>query len=152
MFIDEAGYATETETLIPFAGILSDNEQVTGQLVLAGDPRQLGPRIHSTFTNYCSLGISMLERLMDTVEIYARDEKSSKPHDERCVTKLTKNYRSHPEILKIPNKLFYNNDLEAIGNPQINMFCKWEYLPKNNFPIIFHNIEGEDQQDPDSPR
>lgn len=49
VFIDESGQATETETLIPIAGILSDSydEVLNGQIVLAGDPRQLGPIIHS---------------------------------------------------------------------------------------------------------
>ena len=43
VFIDEAGQATEPESIIPLAGVLSRS----GQVVLAGDPRQLGPVIYS---------------------------------------------------------------------------------------------------------
>ena len=44
IFIDEAGHATEPETVIPLSGLIGD--QVT-QVVLAGDPKQLGPVIRS---------------------------------------------------------------------------------------------------------
>lgn len=37
--MDEAGQATELETLIPLAGLASSNTRI----VLAGDPKQLGP-------------------------------------------------------------------------------------------------------------
>lgn len=59
VFIDESGYATETESLIPIAGILSnstDRGKVVGQIVLTGDPRQLGPVVHSNFVKYCGYG------------------------------------------------------------------------------------------------
>jgi len=44
LFIDEAGFATEPETVIPLA--LLDPRK--GQLVLAGDPEQLGPILRSS--------------------------------------------------------------------------------------------------------
>ena len=49
MFIDEAGHATEPEAVVPLAGILSRANQATGQgqIVLAGDPKQLGPVLRS---------------------------------------------------------------------------------------------------------
>lgn len=50
VFIDESGQATESETLIPIAGILSSKSMkgnISGQIVLVGDPRQLGPVIQS---------------------------------------------------------------------------------------------------------
>ena len=40
MFVDEAGQATEPETVIALGGILNSN---SGHLVMAGDPYQLGP-------------------------------------------------------------------------------------------------------------
>lgn len=49
VFIDEAGQATEPETLIPL-GLMSSADpshrgRLQGQLVIAGDPMQLGPGI-----------------------------------------------------------------------------------------------------------
>lgn len=58
IFIDESGHATETETLCAFAGILSAKESgsVSGQIVLAGDPKQLGPIIHSKLAKEYGFG------------------------------------------------------------------------------------------------
>lgn len=59
MFIDESGHATETETLIAIAGLLTCEENagtVLGQIVLAGDPQQLGPIIHSTYAKHYGFG------------------------------------------------------------------------------------------------
>lgn len=48
IFIDESGQATESETLIPISGFIFAMENtLPGQIVLAGDPKQLGPVIHS---------------------------------------------------------------------------------------------------------
>ena len=47
IFIDEAGHATEPETVIPF-GLLDPNMKKGGQVVLAGDPEQLGAMIRSS--------------------------------------------------------------------------------------------------------
>jgi len=45
VFIDECGQALEPEALIPVAGILGGaiRNRPGGQIVLAGDPMQLGP-------------------------------------------------------------------------------------------------------------
>lgn len=40
-----------------------------------------------------------------------------KRRNPKFINVLTKNYRSHPEILTIPNQLFYGGVLEAKGNP-----------------------------------
>lgn len=44
VFIDEAGHCTETESLIPLSCLLKIEN---GSVILAGDPKQLGPIIHS---------------------------------------------------------------------------------------------------------
>lgn len=39
--------------------------------------------------------------------------------------------RSHPAILKIPNELFYENELQVFANQmEREAFCQWEHLPK----------------------
>ncbi|KAJ1161863.1 hypothetical protein NDU88_002343 [Pleurodeles waltl] len=70
-FVDEAGQASEPECLIPL-GLMSE---VNGQIVLAGDPLQLGPVIKSRLAMAYGLGVSFLERLMARL-LYTRDEKS----------------------------------------------------------------------------
>ena len=47
IFIDEAGHATEPETVIPLTGLIRDAVRSGVQIVLAGDPKQLGPVIRS---------------------------------------------------------------------------------------------------------
>ena len=47
IFIDEAGHATEPETVIPLTGLIRDAVRSGIQVVLAGDPKQLGPVIRS---------------------------------------------------------------------------------------------------------
>ena len=29
--------------------------------------------------------------------------------------------------------------------------CKWEHLPQENFPVIFHGVNGRDQREGNSP-
>uniref|UniRef100_W5NEM5 RNA helicase n=1 Tax=Lepisosteus oculatus TaxID=7918 RepID=W5NEM5_LEPOC len=69
VFIDEAGQASEPEILIPL-GLLSERD---GQIVLAGDPCQLGPVVKSRLASAFGLGVSLLERLMER-PLYLRDE------------------------------------------------------------------------------
>ena len=47
MFIDEAGHSLQPECLVPLAGMFSTETPGGGQLVLAGDPQQLGPVLRS---------------------------------------------------------------------------------------------------------
>ena len=48
-------------------------------------------------------------------------------YDPNYVTKLVRSFRSHPDILKIPNELFYNNELVACADiSEREMFCAWK--------------------------
>jgi helicase MOV-10 len=67
------------------------------QVVLAGDPRQLGPVLRSVHAIRHKLNISLLERLMG-LPLYA------KPYNSSCITKLVKNFRSHPKVSIKPKK------------------------------------------------
>ena len=58
VFIDEAGYSTEPETVIPIANLLDIRQANGGQLVLAGDPKQLGPVITNNLAKTYSLGMN----------------------------------------------------------------------------------------------
>ena len=61
IFIDEAGQATEPESFLSIK-TLADNKT---NVILSGDPKQLGPVIRSGIARALGLEKSYLERLMD---------------------------------------------------------------------------------------
>lgn len=151
VFLDECGHAMEPECIAALAGIIEND----GQVVLAGDPYQLGPVIRnqqcfSSGKLFTSNGLdkSYLERLMEK-PIYQPEHNQ---HNRQVVTKLLNNYRSHKDILKESNEMFYNNELKSCGDQVlVNSLCNWEHLPKRNFPLIFHGVKGKDQREGNSP-
>lgn len=149
IFIDEAGQAVEPECIIGIAGLL---DPLKGQLVLAGDPQQLGPVLRSPLAQLHGLGQSLLERLMKHNALYQKSQDDNSRYDSRFVTKLLRNYRSHPAILKIPNELFYENELQVFANQmEREAFCQWEHLPRKGFPVVFHGVMGKDERESNSP-
>lgn len=62
LFMDEAGHAIEPEMIVPIIGLLTTSSgkrkpsQVKGSLILAGDPKQLGPVIQSKLAVHIGLG------------------------------------------------------------------------------------------------
>jgi len=61
IFIDEAGQATEPESFVSIK-MMADPKT---NIVLSGDPKQLGPIIRSGVARELGLETSYLERLMD---------------------------------------------------------------------------------------
>ncbi|XP_023590289.1 RNA helicase Mov10l1 [Trichechus manatus latirostris] len=150
VFVDEAGQASEPECLIPL-GLISD---VNGQIVLAGDPMQLGPVIKSRLAMAYGLNVSMLERLMSR-PAYLRDENAfgaCGAYNPLLVTKLVKNYRSHSALLALPSRLFYHKELEVCADPKVvTSLLGWEKLPRKGFPLIFHGVRGSEAREGRSP-
>ncbi|XP_030280361.1 putative helicase mov-10-B.1 [Sparus aurata] len=147
IFVDEAGQTTETECLIPISGLMDPGKC---QVVLAGDPKQLGPVISSRMAEDNGFGLSMLERLMRDIDLYKSDDTHG--FNNHFITKLLRNYRSHPAILKIPNRLFYKGELQAFAHVEKCIpYCKWELLPKKDFPLIFHGVAGTDEHEANCP-
>ncbi|KAF5356561.1 hypothetical protein D9758_008259 [Tetrapyrgos nigripes] len=148
IFIDEAGQATEPEVMIAIKGIADGRTNV----VLSGDPKQLGPIIRSGVARALGLEKSLLERLM-----WSEGEQGVYEEDwgyGKSVVKLIKNFRSHPAILKFPNEQFYRGDLQACGDPKvINYYVGSSHLVDKNkkFPIVFHAISGKDDREASSP-
>ncbi|GJJ10625.1 hypothetical protein Clacol_004852 [Clathrus columnatus] len=142
IFIDEAGQASEPEVMIPIKMLASEKTNI----ILSGDPKQLGPIVRSAAAGSLGLSISYLERLM------ARDIYDSHTGNGISVVKLIKNWRSHPVILKYPNEQFYEGELEAHGNQLVtHSLLQSNELVSTDFPIIFHGIIGEDMQQANSP-
>ncbi|KAL5770739.1 hypothetical protein ACOSP7_014893 [Xanthoceras sorbifolium] len=140
IFLDEAGQASEPESMIPIAN-LCNRETV---VVLAGDPKQLGPVVYSRDAEALGLGRTYLERLFES-EFY-RDE------DERFVTKLVRNYRSHPAILDLPSKLFYKGELLACKEDTSSSICaNVDFLANKEFPVLFFGIQGCDEREGNNP-
>ncbi|BGO95755.1 hypothetical protein NBRC10512_001591 [Rhodotorula toruloides] len=143
IFVDEAGQATEPQTFLPLS-LAGDRTKV----VLAGDPHQLGPVIHSHVSSNLGLQTSLLERLMSLPDYVETNHKA------RGITyvKLTKNYRNHPAILKLPNQLFYKGELESCAPHDIaNSLQGWDGWMNTGFPVMFHAVEGTEMREGKSP-
>ncbi|XP_041261262.1 RNA helicase Mov10l1-like [Onychostruthus taczanowskii] len=150
VILDEAGQASEPESLIPI-GLISEAD---GQIILVGDPKQLGPVIKSRLAQSFGLNMSLLERLSSR-ELYLRDEDAfgaCGAYNPLLITKLTKNYRSHSALLALPSKLFYHKELEVCADTSVvTSFLNWEKLPRKGFPLIFHGIRGSETREGRSP-
>lgn len=147
IFIDESGQAFEPECLVALSGILSTD----GKLILAGDPKQLGPIVRSPLAIRHGFQMSLLQRLMDTCPLYQKNQETGE-YNPQCVTKLVKNYRSHEAILRISNQHFYDEELLVCADElKRKKMCGWEWLKNKQFPILFHGVEGNQTRDQSSP-
>ncbi|KAM4734595.1 RNA helicase Mov10l1 [Anableps anableps] len=144
VFLDEAGQATEPESLIPIS-LISESD---GQIVLAGDPCQLGPIVKSKLAMAFGLGVSLLERLMAN-PLYTKQDWGYNP---KLVTKLIYNYRSHEALLTLPSRLFYKGELCFKAQRDIvDSLCQWKNLPKKDFPLFFHGVRGTEMREGSNP-
>ncbi|KAI6692557.1 hypothetical protein NL676_020267 [Syzygium grande] len=139
IFLDEAGQASEPECMVPVANLCRKETVV----VLAGDPKQLGPVIHSKDAEARGLGKSFLERLFEH-EFYLNE-------DIGFVTKLVRNYRCHPAILDLPSKLFYEGQLLACKENSSSVISSSDLLPNKEFPVLFIGIQGCDEREGNNP-
>jgi helicase MOV-10 len=70
-------------------------------------------------------------------------------YDERFVTQLLDNYRSHEAILQFSNAQFYDSRLRAKAlECAVNVACNWDCLPKQGFPIILHSSTESSEKEP----
>ncbi|KAH7522288.1 hypothetical protein FEM48_Zijuj07G0122400 [Ziziphus jujuba var. spinosa] len=139
IFLDEAGQASEPETMIPLSNLCRKNTVV----VLAGDPMQLGPVVYSKDAEINGLGKSYLERISEC-ELYSSG-------DENYVTKLIRNYRCHREILYLPSNLFYGGELVACKDDKGSLLERVDLLPNKEFPVLFFGIQGFDEREGSNP-
>jgi hypothetical protein len=164
IIIDEAAQQMEPEALVPLS---LANAKTT--IVLAGDDKQLGPRLHSRSVKHFKLGLSIMERLRDGNQPYSTDAGGIRAFSPPCYLKcskflfcnfflvdmfqLTSNYRSHQSILDFPSANFYGGKLKSVADKNvINKLLTWEELKNNpKFPVLFVPVEGEDLRDADSP-
>ena len=146
VFIDEAGQAMEPEVLIP----LQMRLRWAGEVVLAGDPNQLGPVVKSEIGKKLGLDLSFLKRLMTNFAMYQAD--SNGEFDSRFVTILVRNFRSNEKILEFPSQRFYDGKLEACAAPEITtLFKKFDWIKNKECPIMFKGVKGRHLKDGQSP-
>ncbi|KAJ7270752.1 P-loop containing nucleoside triphosphate hydrolase protein [Mycena haematopus] len=159
LLIDEAAQAAEPELLIPISVVLPGTQgdlssapstglsfgsirpSITPQLVLCGDPNQLGPTVTSDAARDAELDVSLLQRLFDRPVYATHPEKAllSTPSRFRPYTNLVKNYRSHPAILMNASTLFYDDTLVPCA---VNGTISWSRLPNPRLPLLFIGSES----------
>ncbi|XP_062135558.1 uncharacterized protein LOC133845192 isoform X1 [Drosophila sulfurigaster albostrigata] len=136
VFVDEAAASTEAEVLM---GITCTIAPCTN-LILSGDHKQLGPVLQSQRAGDWGLSVSLFDRLIKR-ECYRLDENGD--YNVAVQTRLRRNYRSHPEIVSLYSKLYYDNELlteAALEN--VNRAKNWFHTPNEDFPIMFHSVFG----------
>lgn len=132
LVVDEAGQALETETLIP----LSLMQKSTAQIALFGDEKQLGPVVMYNALRKMRFDVSLFERLslsnlyFDNTQLYSR---------------LLKNYRSVPHLLKFYNELFYQEMLIPMvtetADPEFQMLNRLDHLfPASSSRMRFRGL------------
>lgn len=107
IIVDEAGQALEPEIMIPLTFIDKEN----GQIILAGDPMQLGPVVLSKYCKEYGMDNSYLERLLDTFPYQKDFDSFQDGFNHKLITKLNDNYRSLEEVLKLSSEMFYDGSL-----------------------------------------
>ncbi|XP_002992741.2 probable RNA helicase SDE3 [Selaginella moellendorffii] len=140
IFLDESGQPTEPEAMVAAINFAAPSTV----LVLAGDHQQLGPVIRSPLADKFGLSKSFLERLISSPPY-------TPPFKKEMVTKLVRNYRSHPSILDLPSRLFYQGELVPCAGEFSRSLCEWGWLPNKKFPILFIGVEGKDLREGNSP-
>lgn len=101
VIIDEAGMATEAQSLIPF--ILCPH-----RVLLAGDPKQLQPLLKHSHAPEFGLNISLLERIH-----------TYRTHNDIPIMHLTEQYRCPEVTYAFPNEKFYGNSVQSRTTPKL---------------------------------
>ncbi|KAL2912277.1 hypothetical protein HK105_208268 [Polyrhizophydium stewartii] len=170
IFVDEAGQALEPEIMI---ALNTFAQPTTANVVLAGDHKQLGPILHSRLAKHFGLGVSLLERLMGYIAPHdiAYPDRVRKRHHPRLrvsdvgaqrdeyaaavsvlSVKLLNNFRSHGDILHVPNGMFYGGELRECADRLVTcQYLSWPELPNCETPLLFHHVDGKDEREGSSP-
>lgn len=150
IIVDEAGQVTEPENLI-VASLMNKETQI----ILAGDPLQLGPVVLSKFAKSYGLGQSFLQRIMG-FKPYIPDQigfPDSYGYNPKFITKLVRSYRTVPTILNLISHLFYRDELKPMidgsTSKEALLYLKIKEIfpPDSEIPIIFHSISGRESSE-----
>ncbi|KAH9988790.1 P-loop containing nucleoside triphosphate hydrolase protein, partial [Russula compacta] len=141
--IDEASQAEEPLVMIPIAAF----SNAYTNIILAGDPNQLGPHIRSPTAAKAGLWKSYLQRLMLIRQVYGLDTQVGK-----TIVALLRNRRSHGAILAWSNRYLYEDTMRDYGIAHTTYhLVDSGVLPKKGFPIVFHGVKANEQRTKWSP-
>ncbi|XP_055378791.1 probable RNA helicase armi [Condylostylus longicornis] len=158
VIVDEAGQCIEPEIMTTIKQV----DGKSGQIILAGDPLQLGPTVLQKYALEKGLDESFLVRLLHT-QPYSKDKVRYEHtgYNPVLITKLIYNYRSVPSILQSYNDLFYDGELlssiKANDSREFTLLKSLKILSKTfdkkpvEHGLIFYGIRGQNRQDLDSP-
>ncbi|KAL4617413.1 putative helicase senataxin [Arapaima gigas] len=136
VIVDEAGQATETETLIPLL-------YRCPALILVGDPDQLPPTVVSQKAKEKKYDQSLMARLQKCLYSAAKEN----PQIRNPVIFLSQQYRMHPDICEFPSKYIYNRALVTDGETaQKRCAVSWPFQPYRLFDVT----DGREVKDGDS--
>ncbi|XP_023663656.2 probable helicase senataxin isoform X2 [Paramormyrops kingsleyae] len=125
VIVDEAGQATELETLIPMV-------YRCPALILVGDPEQLPPTVVSQTAKEKKYDQSMMARLCRCLHHIVREN----PRISSPVIFLNWQYRMHPDICEFPSKYIYNKALKTDGETaQKRCAVSWPFQPYRLFDV-----------------
>jgi len=135
IFIDEAAQALLPETLIPIS--LADRGTA---IVLAGDSKQLGPVVHDKTAAKDGLCKSLLELWMDHANL---------DHG----TQLRACYRSHPDIISLPSRLFYDGAVVSCASEaRVALPHRWDEFAQGagngrSARFLFYGVKGRQRRE-----
>ena len=148
IFVDEAGEAMIPEIMIPIS-LKSENTSI----ILAGDPKQLGPIIRSPVALEYGLDVSLIERLIqERLNGLHKENPSLSDMLKVGIVHLVDNYRAHNKIMDIYSEIFYEGRLNCKTDPaEANKMLKWDKLRNPLIPVLFQHVEGVEGRDQNSP-
>jgi superfamily I DNA and/or RNA helicase len=146
VFIDESSQSFEFESMIPLLKVGLDCS-----VILAGDPKQLGPTVRSQIASRNGLSLSLQERLMG-LKLYSIHGALKQSY--AVITTLLDNYRSHDALLRIPSELFYAGSLRCKASNEKTSACQnFELLRDGErFPLLVYDVvDGKEMSKIDTP-
>ena len=125
IFIDEAGQALETQSLVPLTLATSKT-----CVVLAGDYHQMSPVVYSDLAKKNGFHQSLLERLLNHY--------FTNSHRDNHIF-LTSNFRSHVNVIRFVAEIFY-------GGAKTLHACSRDAICWDIPALMFHDSRGFETQ------
>jgi ATP-dependent RNA/DNA helicase IGHMBP2 len=123
--LDEATQATEPMAWIPITS--------AQKVVMAGDHFQLPPTVRSREADEKGLGVTLFERLYDTL-------------DERFKTLLDRQYRMHEKIMRFSSRVFYKDRLVADASVAARTLAELpgvKVIPETREALLYIDTAGK---------
>lgn len=123
------------EILSLILGLCTSFGKIHSSIILSGDPKQLDAITKSRVASKMNFQTSFMEQLL-MKPLYKRHPKT-RNFNQTYITMLIKNYRSHPQLLHVPNKQFYNQKLKAFA-PNGKPFTS--YMNQSKLQLKFYDF------------